>query len=406
MYNHSILRQPKIALYSHDTQGLGHIRRNLAVASALISSGITSNILLISGTQMASSLDMPLGVDCLILPGIAKHSSGRYGARSLKISLNRLIRLRAQTIRAALLEFAPDVMIVDKVPYGVFDELQPALKALQETAQTRFVLGLRDVLDAPPKTRLEWGESRGDQAVRELYDSVWIYGDPAVFDCVEEYRFGAHMAEKSCYTGYLNRLQPLTAATAPRPTDRRRRTAELALCAVGGGQDGFGIAQAFANADLPPDMRGLILTGPFMPQRQRRHLQEVANARPNLTLLEFTPEPEKVLQQADHVIAMGGYNATCELLATRKRALIIPRVRPRLEQWIRAQRLKSLGVLDVLHPDALTPGRVAKWLACPRRCNADPHQLIDLNGLSRIPHLVEDLLCLQRKTERSAPRLT
>ena len=51
---------------------------------------------------------------------------------------------------------------------------------------------------------------------------------------------------------------------------------------------------------------------------------------------------------------MGGYNTSCEILACGRRALIVPRIIPRREQLIRAQRLSELGAVDVLHPQALS----------------------------------------------------
>ncbi len=45
---------------------------------------------------------------------------------------------------------------------------------------------------------------------------------------------------------------------------------------------------------------------------------------------------------------MGGYNTICEILTQQTPALIIPRQTPRKEQLIRAQRLKSKGLLDFI----------------------------------------------------------
>ena len=45
---------------------------------------------------------------------------------------------------------------------------------------------------------------------------------------------------------------------------------------------------------------------------------------------------------------MGGYNTVCEVLSFQKQALIVPRVRPRSEQWIRAERLRDLQLIDVI----------------------------------------------------------
>ncbi len=89
---------------------------------------------------------------------------------------------------------------------------------------------------------------------------------------------------------------------------------------------------------------------------------------------------------------MGGYNTICEVLSFRKPALIVPRVKPRREQLIRAERLQALGLVDLLHPADLTPGALSEWLANGHRRPALARRHIDLNGLTRVPQLLEELL--------------
>jgi predicted glycosyltransferase len=48
---------------------------------------------------------------------------------------------------------------------------------------------------------------------------------------------------------------------------------------------------------------------------------------------------------------MGGYNTFCEVLSMDKRALIVPRIVPRQEQFIRASRAAALGLVSMLADD-------------------------------------------------------
>ncbi|MGO2096852.1 MAG: glycosyltransferase family protein, partial [Candidatus Microbacterium stercoravium] len=61
----------RIVLFSHDSAGLGHIRRNLALAHAL-SAGTDGSVtgLLVAGRPEATRFRPPRGWDWLILPGI------------------------------------------------------------------------------------------------------------------------------------------------------------------------------------------------------------------------------------------------------------------------------------------------------------------------------------------------
>ena len=70
------------------------------------------------------------------------------------------------------------------------------------------------------------------------------------------------------------------------------------------------------------------------------------------------------MQKAAAIVAMGGYNTFCEILSFDKRALIVPRTRPRLEQYIRAVEAERLGLVRMLSDrDApRTPERMAQAL--------------------------------------------
>jgi len=385
----------RIVLYSSARTGLGHMRRNLLIAQTLACSHLQATILLITGAREACAFAMPAGIDCLTLPALRKEADGQCKPRYLDISLRELIALRAKTIRAALEAFQPDVLIADKMPRGVVRELDPALEFLRARGHTRCVLGLRDILDDPESVHREWCNEANEDAIRNYYDAVWVYGDPAVYDLVREYHLSHDIAAKVCYTGYLDqsmRLEfaavecadPLVALALP--------LGHLVLCMVGGGQDGDHLAEAFTQADLPPTTNGVLVTGPFMSLKVRQRLSRRAAENPRLRVLGFITEPELLLRRADRVIAMGGYNTVCEVLSYEKHALIVPRVNPRREQLIRAERLRDLSLLDVLHPDKLNPRALTEWLARDMRPPPRARDRIDLNGLSRLPHLLEEVL--------------
>jgi predicted glycosyltransferase len=393
----------RIALYSHDALGLGHLRRNLAIARALAAGGSRS-VLLFVGAREAGAFELPAGVDCVSVPALEKRRDGRYGSRSLALGLRHMLKLRSNTIQTALEAYAPDAFVVDKLALGVGGELEPALRMLKLHGTTRIVLGLRDVLDAPEVVRREWRRARTEEAIRRYYDAIWIYGDPAVYDSVKANGLAPEIAAKARYTGYLDRRGT---SVAPRDGAAGELTtlvaddAPLYLCTVGGGQDGYAVADAFARAELPSGAHGLILTGPFMPTAARRRLRALAATREQLRVLELVPHPGRLIDQAVKVVAMGGYNTVCELLAREKRALIVPRTEPRTEQLIRARRMQQLRLLDMLEPARLTPEALGAWLA--RHGGApDGAPRIDLEGLERIPVMLEELLDARPPARRPA----
>lgn len=382
----------RIALYSHDALGLGHLRRNLAIADALAHERERS-ILLITGAREAAAFRLPPGVDVLALPAFAKGDSD-YRPRRLNVSAARLARLRAATIDAALEVFEPHAVVVDKHPLGVHGELQRALQRL-DARGARLVLGLRDVLEEPVQARAEWSAIGGDEVVARLYSRVWVYGDPRIYDVVRECGFGVDVAAKVHYTGYVT--SPRCSATHDE-LDVGPHEGGLAVCAVGGGEDGGPLVDAFARARLPDGMQGIVLCGPFLPDEHRERLRRCAGDR--LRIIDFTADPGPLFERADRVVSMGGYNTVCELLRRGKKPLIVPRRGRLREQAIRAERLRARGAVDLLAAADATPAAISEWLARPQHL---PEVDVDLDGLQRVPRMLEDVLTTDPGRTATAP---
>ena len=387
-------RLPRIALYSHDTMGLGHRRRNLLIAEVLGRAAVAPVTLTVSGATDAGNVAVPPGVDSLVLPAIGK-IEGAYRSRRLALELDELVAIRSNTIRAALEAFEPDLLIVDNVPRGAVGELDEALAVLRATGRTRCVLGLRDILDEPEAVRRQWRDCESEAAIRDLYDEVWVYGDPAVYDLRRTYGLAPDILRKVRFTGYLD---PRERRAAYSPDDRLTTEAlavppghQLAVCLVGGGEDGGALVDAFVRARLPERMVGIVVTGPLMPEAVRREIRVHTNGSSPMRVVKALEEPTRLLRRADRVVMMGGYNSTCEVLAFERPALIVPRVTPRQEQLIRAERLQALGLVDMLSPNTLGPQSISDWLARP----VSPpcvHGTIDMGGLTRVSRFVDEML--------------
>src|SRR5712692_4790528 len=133
----------RVAYYSLDTMGLGHMRRNLLLAQALRRSRLHAMVRMIAGAREACLLTRAGGIDCVALPSLLKDADGRYHPRHLEVSLREVLALRTATARAALDAFDPDVLIVDNVPRGALRELDPVLESLHARRRALLVLGLR-----------------------------------------------------------------------------------------------------------------------------------------------------------------------------------------------------------------------------------------------------------------------
>lgn len=390
----------RVALYSHDTQGLGHIRRNSLIAAALVDAHPDLDVLLLTGAPEATALPLPPRTSVVQLPALSKTSAGLYRPRSMPLTLDAVVAIRSAVLEEALTDFAPDLLVVDKVPLGVLGELEPGLVEARARFGTRTVLGLRDVLDEPGVAVREWREAGSDNVVRRHYDEVWVYSDPRVYDPALEYGWPAVVRRKVAYTGYLgrgrSRLLARPASETGAPPMVTCPEGPFVLCLVGGGQDGVPLARAFAETRFPPGHTGVVITGPYLDALARWELEAVAADREDLTVLDFVGDVPSFVNRAAATVAMGGYNTVCELLDSGQPILLSPRTTPRREQAVRAERFRSAGLVDVVTPEQLTAAHLEEWLAravhLPRR--EDPE--VDLCGLERIPELADRLLDARR----------
>ncbi|WP_293807726.1 glycosyltransferase [uncultured Bosea sp.] len=344
---------PRVLIYSHDTFGLGHIRRCRAIANALIASFPHISVIIVSGSSVISSFQFGDGIDYVRIPGIEKQSDGSYEPHHLNLDLSDTIRLRTDIIKQTVLSFDPDVVIVDKEPVGLRGELKPSLDILRRRG-ARIVLGLRDVLDEPAAVLEEWSRNGALEALDTVYDDIFVYGLENVYQPLTGLPGQQRFADKVRYMGYLKRAVP-----SPMPPNRYPRITKqpFVLVTPGGGGDGAGVIDwviSAYEADPTIELPALIVFGPFMSREKRKEFAERIARNPKLEGLGFEPRLELLMNRAHCVVAMGGYNTFCEILSFDKPALIVPRVRPRLEQAIRAGRADELNLVDTLYDPSQT----------------------------------------------------
>ncbi|MHA7278032.1 glycosyltransferase family protein [Arthrobacter sp. Hz1] len=380
-------KELRVVLYSHDSQGLGHTRRNLALAHSLTANlpeltGRTVTGLLVTGESQATRFDSPDDWDWVVLPGISKGSGG-YTPRNLAIKQSKLIRLRSQIMDAVLSEFRPHLVVVDRHAFGVDKELIRALSELKKARpDCKVVLGLREILDTPKVARREW-KALGDlNRLRDYFDELWVYGDPAIHDPVKSGEIPGKLASMVRYTGYL---------AAGRQSRRRTSTTgkPYVLTMAGGGSDGRAVLLTAAKATVPYGYEHLIVTGPQMPKQDRVLIER--SAAPGTRVVSMVRDGLAEMREAAAIVSMGGYNSVCEIMSTNTPALVVPRVSPRSEQLIRAESLARHELTDMCHPDEFSPEVLTDWF---NAVVGTPSQRVDvdLNGLQTVGGYAAELL--------------
>lgn len=376
----------RVLIYSHDSFGLGHIRRCRAIAHALVEDHKRLNVLILSGSPIIGQFSFRARVDFVRVPGIIKLRNGDYTSLNLDVNIEDTLALRASIIEHTARAFDPHLFLVDKEPLGLLGEVGATLRMLRRRGGCRLVLGLRDVMDDPDVLAQEWQAKRVMPALRRLYDHIWVYGTPQLYDPVTAYGFPPDIAAKTVFTGYLARE---TAPEIHLPHEVQAAVAEgpFVLVTPGGGGDGAELVDAtlaaYERFDERLPWRTLIVYGPFLPARERDDFERRAARLPRVTTLTFHPHLENLMEMAAGVVSLGGYNTFCEVLSLGKRSVIVPRVTPRAEQLIRAEAARQLGLVKVLPPTALSPETLADALV------GLPDQ--PLPATHRIPGLLDGL---------------
>jgi predicted glycosyltransferase len=344
----------RLLIYSHDTFGLGHLRRCRAIAHALVDRFSDLSVLILSGSPIIGSFSFRNRVDFVRIPGVIKLKDGDYQPLGLNIGLDDILSMRAKIIRHTSEAYEPDLFLVDKEPLGLRGEVRDTLIMLRARG-TPLVLGLRDVMDDPRQLAEEWERKNAVPALIDLYDAIWVYGLPQICSALDGISLPAIARAKVQYTGYLRR-EPISThcpTALHTPTDGE----PYLLVTTGGGGDGAQLIDWVLRAyehdrDLP--YPALLVLGPFM----RSSLQAEFMARVSLLervhAITFEANVENLMAAASGIVAMGGYNTLCEILSFDKPALIVPRTEPRLEQYIRASRAQALGLIRMLDAESGT----------------------------------------------------
>jgi len=357
-------KQPQRALiYSHDSFGLGHLRRCRAIAHALVDQSPNMSVIILSGSPIIGNFDFRRRVDFVRVPGVIKLRNGDYTSHSLDLDIEQTVAMRASIIKHTAEIFDPDLFIVDKEPLGLRGEVAETLEMLGRRG-TPLVLGLRDVMDEPSLLANEWERKNVVPALEKLYDEIWVYGLPQICDPLAEINLPPEVRRKMIYTGYLERegARGALATEHAVPFDR-----PYLLVTPGGGGDGEAMVDWVLRAyetDARPPYPALLVFGPFMQNEKQSEFAARVGRLRDVEAITFEANIEPLIQDAAGIVAMGGYNTFCEILTFDKPALIIPRTVPRMEQFIRASRAQELGLVRMLADDGV---RLAREMATALR---------------------------------------
>ena len=350
-------------MYAQDSKGMGHIVRSVTIARYILDAFPTTVAYLATESPIAGDFLLPDRCDYVKLP-MRLSLAGGFASDPEELQARDHFRgVRSRILREVALGLSPDLVLVDHEPLGRKGEFRDALFALKEQSpETKFVFGLRDIMDGVDRTRTMWAQLGVYDALENLYDGIAVYGSRDLFDVAKAYAIPPPVASKIHYCGYVIRDPPNVDPAKVRHQYRIGPEEPLVVATVGGGIDGFPVLEATLAAIERlrwdrPKLRAILVTGPLMPAELQRSLR----AR--------TTQSCRVVSQADNfqlmsaagaIVSMGGYNSVCEALSLGRPLVIVPRATHKIEQRIRAETLASRGLARWIHPKELEEGNLAE----------------------------------------------
>lgn len=330
----------RIALYSQDGLGLGHLRRTSALAARLLASYPDASVLTLADSPRWDWFPLAPGNTVVRLPAVVRTGPDQWRSEDGR-PVAAVLAARRAALEAAVVTRPPDLLVVDHLPVGVAGELLAVLDAVR-AAGGRTVLGLRDILDAPSVVRALWASDGSRAAIDELYDAVLIYGQASVFDAVCEYGFGAGAAAKARYCGYV--------ASPAAPPNAGGGEGGVVVVA-GGGADAHAMLTGAADAVALTGHALTVVTGPFLPEPEYEDVRRRA-ARLGGRVVRSVADVPSLLAGAGVVVSRAGYNATVEACRSGRPAVVVPRPGPSQEQRLRAAAFSERQWLQAVPPGA------------------------------------------------------
>jgi predicted glycosyltransferase len=376
-----------VLFYVQHLLGIGHVQRTFRLADAVAREGI--EVTLVSGGEP------PLGPICAESARIVQLAPIRARDATFKELVGpdgqpvdeKLQAARREALLAAFDSARPDAVVIEAFPFGrrAFRfEIEPLIEAARSRGpRPRILCSVRDIVVVPDEaSRLREIIAR----VRADFDFVLVHGDPAFIALEASFSAASEIADRLIYTGYIG--DPDQADGGDEAVG-----ANEVLVSVGGGAVGSTLLSTALEARRSGCLAGLtwrLLAGPNLPEQAFGRL---ADALPEDVVLErYRREFPQMLRRCRVSVSQAGYNTVLDILAASARAVVVPFASEReTEQQLRAERLATCGVLELLPETQLTPARLAH--AVERAVERDPRTIsVDTGGARRSARLIANII--------------
>lgn len=350
----------RLALYSHNLYGLGHIMRSFRLANAALDDGGFS-CALITGCRALKDLTVPSGAELLELRPAQRIRSFRYAAWDDPSDI-AVIPQRAEQILKFCRKWKPDIMLIDHAPLGMAAELMATLcAAVEEQWPTRFYFGC-PYREGDPTSQPKYRNPRIKKALSSYHgiiaylDSEWS----SILDGMERFP-NASLKE---YAGFVT--------VPPTPSDTDPAESNLATVLCGGGHEAEAFCQSILAASqerrAAAELRLRMVTGPLETPVDFSGEAGVEVQR--------TGAAEELTSDSRVIICRSGYNTSLTVVQGQCPVILVPLTTPDREQFNRAVKLAEMDRVWWLDENSPLHGdNLSQALGCALAAPVKPRSL-------------------------------
>lgn len=353
----------RILVYTHNSIGLGHAFRTLAVITGMRRQRPEIDFLVISCSSVPQ-IFMAEGIEVVKLPGIkidVDNQNNPLQPRYLRgLEVDKIFAYRMQVIQDTFDFFDPDALIIEHYMAGLMNEAFPLIlkKRLRLDKPTEFALVhlSRGIMRRAPNLVIPYqNPCQQPEAVNIAlnFDFIYVLDDATNIDFNQEI-----LGNDPALADKIHYLGGVTTKTFEELPDRQEvlrqfNLPDAPIILISLGRHGKVAAMArqllacLSRLGLSPDHQVVMVIDPYL---ERSAIDSLRDDRltGQVHILPFKFNLIDLINQSELVICRSGYNTINEVLLTGTHALVIPEHHPSEEQERRAQSipLENVTVAD------------------------------------------------------------
>lgn len=347
----------KILYFTHNSLGIGHAVRTLAIIRGLRKINRNIKFLVVTASKVPN-IFLDEGIEVVKLPStiLVKGKNGwALEPRFLDIGISNIIGMRYKILLDCFYSLRPHAVFIDNILSGQGSELLPIIlhrHIEKETGKNSFLLYLtsRGILDAPAKIIAE--NNRGahlstDINLLKVVDKIFVLENKRTIDFNEDYLFGI----KESNLQYLGKIITKTKNDLLKKDDVLAKNGipldkKVILVRLGHEDNDVELLkkaiQAFKRFNKLHSYAYFLMacSEPYTDKKKVMRLID-GHRNDNINHKVFISDMIDLIYYSEIVISRAGYNITAEIEATGTKAILIPFEQRTGEQLMRAKVIKN-----------------------------------------------------------------